>query len=76
MEPNEKIDISKRKRKVDLNKMDSDKVEALGEELGKKLGAITNEAQNKANRIASIYGFKVVVAIQFIDPITGEILSL
>lgn len=74
MQDNENMSISERRRKVTLEKLDDAGLETLGLELGKKLGEITKEAQEKAELLAKPFGIKVVVAIQFRDPETDEII--
>lgn len=76
MENKEKISLEERRRKVDLDSMSTEQVELLGLEIGKKLGEICSDAQEKVNKIAKTYGIKAVVGIQFRDPTTDEIVSV
>ena len=65
-------DLSQRRREVDLEAMSGDDAERVGEELGKKIGEICTEAQEKINKLLGPYGESCIVAIQFLDKKTGK----
>jgi hypothetical protein len=65
-------EISKRRRKVDVEKIPANDVESVGEALGKKIAAITDKAAEEVNKLTEIYGLQAKVAIQLIDAKTGE----
>jgi hypothetical protein len=66
---------TKKKRSVNLEKLAPQQAEQLGEELGKQLGLIAKEAEEKANKLAQVYGIKVVMALQLVDPKTNNLLT-
>lgn len=67
--------LEDRVKSVNIDHVDAEQVEVLGEQLGKKLGDIGDAAAAEMNKIASIYGLKAKVLIQLFDASTGEILK-
>jgi hypothetical protein len=64
-----------KEKQVDVEELTEEQAKEIGLELGRKLGAIGDEAAAKANKLTEVYGFKTVVAIQLVDIKTGQILS-
>lgn len=54
-----------RERKVDVNALTPEQVDALAPQIGSKMTEICEEAAVKANRILSIYGMSCKIAIAF-----------
>lgn len=69
------MELQNRKRSVDVEKLEVSQLEAIGYELGKKVGSIGDEAAAKINEITAIYGIKAKVSVQLLDINTGEILK-
>ncbi len=65
------MDVSKRERKVDLEKMSEEDLKNIEKELSKKIFQITDEAADKANQVLKIYGLKAKMLLQ-VTPITEE----
>ncbi len=67
--------IKNRRRKVDVDSMAPADAENVGNELGKRITAITEKAAEEVNRLTQIYGIKAKVAIQLINEQTGETIT-
>jgi hypothetical protein len=50
-------------RKVNINKMSDEELEALEERIGKKITNITDDAVEQANKILKIYGLRAKMQI-------------
>lgn len=64
--------LAERRKQVDLENLSPEDAERIGEEVGKKIGAICSDAEAQINNILAVYGEKCVVAIQIIDKKTGK----
>lgn len=66
-------DLSKRNRKVDLEKLSPEEAERIGEEIGKKAGEILSKAEEDLNKLFKIYGQKIQVAVKMTDEKSGKV---
>ena len=57
-------DIKNRQRKVDLEQMDNESVDAISAKIGKKVEVILKKALNDCNSILNIYGLKIEFGYQ------------
>ena len=67
--------VSERKRKVDVNSLSEDQVDLAGDQLGKKISEIGDNAAKEINELAKVYGLSAKVAVQLIDIKTGNVLA-
>lgn len=56
-----------RTRKVDVEKMDAEKVEELSEKIGTKVKDIVDKAVEDANKILNVYGVEAKMEISIQD---------
>ena len=59
--------LAERRRKINLNNLDGDTQEAIGLEVGKKIGKIIDNANKLTNEILSIYGLKARISYVLVD---------
>lgn len=52
--------INERKRQVDLEKLDIENLDAIGEKLGNRVNVILKDALQNCNKILNIYGLEIV----------------
>jgi uncharacterized protein (UPF0210 family) len=57
------MELKDRERKVDLSKFSSEEIQELSKNVGNKIRLICDEAVEKANKIANIYGMKTMMQI-------------
>ncbi len=67
-------EVSKRERKMDVEKLNLEQVDTLSEQIGEKLRAIVDEACAQANKICNIYGMeaKMMFALEPKQPAQKE----
>jgi hypothetical protein len=65
-------DLKTRERKVDLEKMEISDVERISAELGEKMGKVLAKAEEEVNKLCSIYGVRVQVAVKITNSLTGK----
>jgi len=51
-------DLKKRKRKIDLNKLNEKQADNLGKQIGDKIALIMDEANSKCNELLGIYNLQ------------------
>lgn len=59
------MDLKDRERKVDINSMSQEQVDALGVQIGDRVRQICDETADKVNAILKIYGMSAKIAIAF-----------
>ena len=52
------VQLNNRERRVDVEKLEESQVDALSEQIGKRLQSLIDEAVNEANRIVKVYGLE------------------
>lgn len=67
--------VSERKKKVNINSLSGDQAELVGEQIGKKIGEIGDQAARKINELTKIYGLSAKVAVQLVDTKTGNTIT-
>ncbi len=64
--------IQERVRSVDVERLDPDHAERIGEEIGKMIAKAGEEVAEKINKFLGIYGLKANVVVQLIEIKTGK----
>lgn len=57
------MNLTDRKRSIDINKLNQEQADELGNQIGEKVRIICDEAVEKANKILNIYGMKAQMQI-------------
>lgn len=64
-----------RVKEVDVSKLSNERVDEIGEQIGKKFQKLLDEMEanmEEANRIFSVYGIEVKMEMAFYNKKTGE----
>lgn len=65
-------DIMSRKRSVDVERLDTEQVEQLTEQISKKILAMVDETVDKANKMLNVYGLEAKMQIAILKKETSE----
>lgn len=57
----------RRKRKIDLNKLNTAQADALAKQLGQEIARIMDEANNKCNKILQIYNLQTKIGYEIVQ---------
>ena len=60
-------DLSNRKRRVNVESLTPEQADAMGEELGKKIAAVTDDAAKKINEYLAVYGLQAKIQYCLVD---------
>jgi len=66
------VDLNRKSRKIDLDKLSPEDLDRIGQELGKTVGEILSEASKKVNKLLNIYGLETHISYTPFDKIEEE----